>query len=103
MQLHHHNITSNMLSMTALFFFAVLSLVRITDAFTLNRSPMFARNLYLFSTIGESVKTYTDTDTVRELEPIVVDQSRELSSISDANFNDNVLLSQGLSVVFFTS
>jgi hypothetical protein len=89
--------------MTALFCFAVLSLVCITDAFTVNRSPMFTRNLNLFSTIGESVKTYTDTDTIRELDPIVVDQSRELRSISDSNFNDNVLLSQGLSVVFFTS
>jgi hypothetical protein len=88
-------------SIVALCFFAVLSLVYIADAFTLNRTPTFARNLNLYSTIGESVKTYTDT--IRELEPIVVDQSRELRSISDANFNDKVLLSQGLSVVFFTS
>lgn len=92
-----------MISMTALFVCAVLSLVCIADAFTMSRSPMLARNLNLYSTIGESIKTYTDTDTIRELEPIVVDQSRELRSISDSNFNDNVLLSQGLSVVFFTS
>jgi hypothetical protein len=88
-------------SIAALCFFAVLSLVYIADAFILNSTPTFARNLNLYSTIGESVKAYTDT--IRELEPIVVDQSRELRSISDANFNDKVLLSQGLSVVFFTS
>ena len=63
--------------------------------FLANSSPSIAS-----SVAGQEVTRTTPT--VRELEPISVGNDRQLLSITDADFSQNVLQSEGLSIVLFT-
>lgn len=55
----------------------------------------------LFSQIS-TPKSVTPTEVQRNLEPITVDNSRNLMDITDLNFKENVLDQEGLTIVLFT-
>jgi hypothetical protein len=54
------------------------------------------------SSVANQQEIVRTAPTIRDLEPIIVDQSRQLRSISDKDFSENILESEGLSVVLFT-
>jgi hypothetical protein len=82
---------------------ALMFLVSTNEAFKLLGMPRFLPKSSppVASSVAGQQVTKT-TPFLRDLEPIAVPTSRELHSITDKTFNENILESEGLAIVFFT-
>jgi hypothetical protein len=85
------------------FLVALLFLVSTNEAFKLLGMPRFLPKSSppVASSVAGQEVTKT-TPFLRDIEPLGVPASRELLSITDKNFNENILESEGLAIVFFT-
>lgn len=95
----------NILSMSTGFFVVaiIFGLASTSDAFKLLGMPRFlASNLPSIASSVPGQEVTRTTPIIRDLLPITVDTNRELLTITDKNFSQNVLEAEGLSIVLFT-
>ena len=86
-----------------MFFIIVAILASTSNAYKLLGMPRFLANT--LPSIASSVpgqEVMRISPAVRELQPITIGSNRELLAITDRDFSENVLESEGLSIVFFT-
>ena len=95
--------TASLRSTVVRVFLLVAVLLGTSDSFKLLGLPRFLSNASpsVASSVAGQEITRT-TPSVRELEPISVGKLRELLSVTDADFSQNVLQNEGLSIVLFT-